>query len=295
MIYKVKVGNYVNFEVAGNVVFSERVCIRDFSEIIVPRNAHLHLGKQVFIGRSVEIGAKNIYIDKNTSVQNSCILLGEIVIGKECLLASNIYISSGKHHFDFKPELYIHDQDRLMVSEKSGCPIIIEDDVWIGKNTVIINGVTIGKGAIIGANSFINKDVFPYTIVAGTPQKLISHRLEFDEGIVQSLDCRDQVTYPYLYSGIDYSLDTINRYALPIIEKEIFVLVLSQDKRYKYLVLEIESDEKNVIMYGNQTKQIEVMSNSIEFCIEENYNTKFIFQLNNINGIIKIKKVFLHD
>lgn len=53
--------------------------------------------------------------------------------------------------------------------------IVIEDGVMIGMNATIMPGVTIGKGAIIGAKSLVNKDIPPWTIVAGNPAKVIKH------------------------------------------------------------------------------------------------------------------------
>ena len=56
-------------------------------------------------------------------------------------------------------------------------PIIIEDDVWIGANSIILGGVKIGNGAIIGAGAVVTKDVPPRAIVAGNPAKLIKYRM----------------------------------------------------------------------------------------------------------------------
>lgn len=52
-------------------------------------------------------------------------------------------------------------------------PIIIEDKVWIGLNCTILNGVTIGEGAIIGAKSVVREDVPPWSVVVGNPAKVI--------------------------------------------------------------------------------------------------------------------------
>ena len=60
-------------------------------------------------------------------------------------------------------------------------PITIEDDVWIAANCTVGDGVTIGKGAIVAANSFVNKDVAPYDIVGGVPAKRIASRLNYKE------------------------------------------------------------------------------------------------------------------
>lgn len=62
---------------------------------------------------------------------------------------------------------------------------IIGNDVWIGCNSTILRGVTIGDGAVIGANSLVTKDVPPYAIVVGSPAKILKYR--FEEPIIKAL------------------------------------------------------------------------------------------------------------
>ena len=52
-------------------------------------------------------------------------------------------------------------------------PIIIEDDVWLGAGVVVLPGVTIGRGAIVGANTVVTRDVPPLTVVAGQPARTV--------------------------------------------------------------------------------------------------------------------------
>jgi maltose O-acetyltransferase len=52
-------------------------------------------------------------------------------------------------------------------------PVIIENDVWLGTGVVILPNITIGEGAVVGANSVVTKDVEPYTIVGGSPARFI--------------------------------------------------------------------------------------------------------------------------
>jgi maltose O-acetyltransferase len=52
-------------------------------------------------------------------------------------------------------------------------PILIEDDVWIGFNSAVLKGVTIGKGSIVAACSVVTKDVPEFVIVAGNPAKVV--------------------------------------------------------------------------------------------------------------------------
>ena len=58
-------------------------------------------------------------------------------------------------------------------------PIIIGDHVWIGKNALILKGVTIGNGAIVAAGSVVVKDVSAKTLVAGNPAKVIKDNVEW--------------------------------------------------------------------------------------------------------------------
>ena len=65
---------------------------------------------------------------------------------------------------------------------------IIGNDVWLGAGCIIKQGVKIGDGAVVGAGSFVNKDVEPFSIVVGSPAKLLKYRFDEDvrEAIVKS-------------------------------------------------------------------------------------------------------------
>ena len=54
----------------------------------------------------------------------------------------------------------------------------IKNDVWIGVDSVILRGVTIGNGVIIGANSVVNKDIPDFAIAVGSPAKVIKYRFK---------------------------------------------------------------------------------------------------------------------
>ena len=67
--------------------------------------------------------------------------------------------------------------------------IIVDDDVWIGLRTIVLSGVHIGKGSVIGAGSVITKDIPPYSIVVGSPGKVIGSR--FSEDVISILESID--------------------------------------------------------------------------------------------------------
>jgi len=73
--------------------------------------------------------------------------------------------------------------------------IKIEDEVWIGARSMILNGVSIGKGAIIGAGSVVTKDVPPYSLMAGNPARVIksvsSWKGSSPDNAIQGFDARE--------------------------------------------------------------------------------------------------------
>lgn len=64
-------------------------------------------------------------------------------------------------------------------------PIIVEDDVWIGANSIILSGITIARGTVIAAGSVVTHSTKPYSIVGGAPAKFIRYR--FNEEVIKKL------------------------------------------------------------------------------------------------------------
>ena len=111
-----------------------------------------------------------VRIGKNTTIgyYNFIFASKSIVIGDDCLIAPFVYIVDSNHKADKATMINLQDNE---VSE-----ILIGDDVWIASNVTILKGVTIGDGAIIAANSVVNKDVEAYSIYGGSPAKRIGER-----------------------------------------------------------------------------------------------------------------------
>lgn len=94
----------------------------------------------------------------------------KITIGDNCLISQYVSIISLNHGYKNKNCL-IKDQGQY-----SKGPITIGNDVWIGNHCTILPGVTIGDGAVVGAGTVVAKDVPPYAVVVGNPQKIIKFR-----------------------------------------------------------------------------------------------------------------------
>jgi acetyltransferase-like isoleucine patch superfamily enzyme len=60
--------------------------------------------------------------------------------------------------------------------------IVVEDDCWLGAGAIVLDGVRIGRGAVVAAGSIVTRDVPAYTVVAGSPARVIKHRHQEAEG-----------------------------------------------------------------------------------------------------------------
>lgn len=87
-----------------------------------------------------------------------------------------VYIYGGNHIFN---EVGMLMSKRTKSETHKDLDVIIQDDVWVGGNTVILSSVTIGKGAIVAAGSVITKSIEPYSISGGVPAKKL--KMHFTE------------------------------------------------------------------------------------------------------------------
>lgn len=122
----------------------------------VGTNIDLKTRPELIIGNRVHIGAYAMIIAAN-----------KIKIGNNVLLSERVTILDHAHAYE-DINLPVIDQPIMGKGE-----IIIEDECFIGINSVIIGNLKIGKHAVIGANSVVTHDVPAYTVVAGSPAKII--------------------------------------------------------------------------------------------------------------------------
>ena len=117
----------------------------------------------------------------------------KLIIGKFCAIASDVkFIMNGGNHLTkaistYPFSIFGHGWAHAMDGKKHPYKgdTKIGNDVWIGYNSIIMPGITIGDGAIIASNSTVVKDVAPYTIVSGNPAKEIKKR--FSKNVIEKL------------------------------------------------------------------------------------------------------------
>ena len=107
---------------------------------------------------------KNVKIGKNVTVMNGALMMsaGGITLEDNVLIAANVQLISNNHD----------PYDRYVITCK---PILIKEGAWVGAGATILPGVTVGKHAIIGANSVVSKDIPDYAVAVGCPAKVIKY------------------------------------------------------------------------------------------------------------------------
>lgn len=154
--------------------------VGDFSRV---RNSNL--GHHVRIDRNNFL--LNVSID-DYSYTGPFDMIFHAEIGKFTSISYGVTIGPPEHNYhrlSTHPMIYdkfygIFEENGDIRNEKFEKPITIGNEVWIGCNATIRRGVKIGDGAIVGANSMVNKDVPPYAIVAGCPARIIKYRFDRD-------------------------------------------------------------------------------------------------------------------
>lgn len=116
---------------------------------------HCEFGKTIKIGNDTFINMNVVMLDG-----------ANIKVGNNVLIGPSAQFYTPSHSLDYRSR---------RKWETFCLPITIEDDVWIGGNSVINQGVTIGARSVIAANSVVNSDVPPDCLYGGTPAKLIRH------------------------------------------------------------------------------------------------------------------------
>lgn len=134
---------------------------------VAPRHSESKFEPCIYIsdGRHLNIG-KHVRINEHVFLQ------GPITIGDYTMLAPGVAIYTRTHDHS-RTDLPMVTQGDTETME-----VVLEEDVWLGRNVVVLPGVQIGKGAIVGANAVVTRDIPAFTVWGGVPAKQIRSRLD---------------------------------------------------------------------------------------------------------------------
>lgn len=115
---------------------------------------------------TVNNGVGDVFIGSRTRIGLGNVIIGPVKIGNNIMFAQNIVLSGLNHVYE---DINIPILDQPVTTSE----IIVEDDCWIGANSVVVAGVKIGKHSVVAGGSVVTKDVPSYSIVGGNPAKLL--------------------------------------------------------------------------------------------------------------------------
>lgn len=144
---------------------------------VLTHGVDLHLGARTRIWAPSHVRMGNqVYVGKDVHIEANC------RIGNYCLIANRVAIV-GRHDHDFSTvgfpvrfSPWVGSQ--RFPSQYADEEAVIEDDVWLGYSTIVLTGVTVGRGSVVAAGSVVTRDIPPYSIAAGVPAKVIGKRFD---------------------------------------------------------------------------------------------------------------------
>jgi acetyltransferase-like isoleucine patch superfamily enzyme len=154
-----------------------------------------NVSKTFYIGGKCFI-SNDLIADDYSFIGKGSIIYPKVSIGKYTMLANNVSIISNDHSFN-DPEIPIIFSKRPVLKKT-----IIGADVWVGANSIIMGGLTIGDGAIIAAGSIVTKNVNPYEIVGGSPAKYIKSRFTNEEILIHKKMLLENKIKPHFNNNI---------------------------------------------------------------------------------------------
>lgn len=185
----------------SSIKFGQFPSVTDQTYQYIDLRAHVKLRNNVQL---TVLSYDRLTIKDYTAIHDNCMIIGTVTIEKYNVLSANIYLSSGNHYADYQPYWLIKDQDQAVLNQKDkqlqhSKKIHIEEDCWLGWGVFVKRGVYIGRGSIIGAYTVVTKDVLPYQIQVGSPNKTIKTRLDFEPPV--AIHPLKDEHLPYFYRG----------------------------------------------------------------------------------------------
>lgn len=164
-------GRHITLRGARRIQLGDGVALDD-GVVLDARGEHgrIEVEDGVLISRNTIVRARNglIRIGRGSDIGANCILAtdSQLTLGEDVLVAAYTYLCAGGNHAYDRIDIPIIRQG---FKSKGGC--VIEDDVWIGSHTTVLDGVQIGKGSIVGAHALVNRDIPAGVIAWGQPAR----------------------------------------------------------------------------------------------------------------------------
>jgi acetyltransferase-like isoleucine patch superfamily enzyme len=163
-----------SLRIRGKVTGGGILSVRSRARVWIERGGVLSIDGQcvLFSGSLIHVRAgETVSLGSNVSIQEGGMILGDIAIGRDSLLAPRVFLSSGTHLFDRDTSLTIREQEaRYGVASE---PISVGRNCWLGIGSVVMPGVTLGDSVVVGANSVVTRDFGAQQVLGGVPARVL--------------------------------------------------------------------------------------------------------------------------
>lgn len=145
---------------------NSRICRRVRMDVMPFNNFVLGNDSTIEDFCTINNGVGDVLIGDRTRIGMSNVLIGPVTIGNDVMFAQHIVLSGLNHGYE---DVNTTPHNQPLTKNR----IVIEDEVWIGANSVVVAGVTIGKHSVIAAGSVVTKNIPPYSVAVGNPARVI--------------------------------------------------------------------------------------------------------------------------
>ncbi|RIJ42521.1 acyltransferase [Pontibacter oryzae] len=143
-----------------------RICRSTRIDVMPFQPFSLGAGSTIEDFSTINNGMGAVLIGERSRVGIGSVLIGPVEVGNDVILAQHVVLSGLNHSYE---AIDIPIKNQTCTTAR----IVVEDEAWIGANSVITAGVRIGKHAVVAGGSVVTKDVAPYTVVGGNPARIL--------------------------------------------------------------------------------------------------------------------------
>ena len=148
----------------------------------VGKFGHLDKTSRVSPGNIHFYSKRNTFLYENISLGDGAIIMNtraKFIMKRNSIASIQLLAVTGNHML--VPGMLFKDvtdsiKNQLDVDHKCDQDIVVDEDVWIGARVTLLNGVTIGRSAVVSAGAVVAKDIPPYAIAGGVPAKVIKFK-----------------------------------------------------------------------------------------------------------------------
>ncbi|MCW2779215.1 MAG: acetyltransferase [Frankiales bacterium] len=142
-------------------------------------------------GRNIVLGARTGFTGRLLPAQLGASTSGRLVLGDRCFVNQGASVWAEESvvlgdHVLLGDHAAVYDTDFHEVEPGAGvrtAPVVLEDDVWLGRLATVTPGVRIGRGAVVAAGAVVTHDVAPFTLVGGVPARVVRELPAFPVGV----------------------------------------------------------------------------------------------------------------